>query len=574
MKIESLDTNAEKLLNGTKFVIPRFQRPYSWEKSEIVDFIEDIYTEESNEYFIGSMVMFTDGSRSSVVDGQQRLTTIIIILCAIRNHFLKQGAENLAKGIQGFIERPNKEAKLEFTLSPETSYPYFQDCIMSMEKGNPDTVPTHDEELRIHKAYKIAYKYFEDGIKSVKQDPTIKLEDKPKYILQALNGFRDKLLSVRIVTITLDNEHDAYIVFETLNTRGMDLSVTDLIKNHVTRRWVKENADLDKASHTWNAIINVLAQSSVEIKTDDFFLHQWSSQYGYTTKKSLFSKFTEKIKEESVQKYLQGTEFDAKIYRLIKEPTYHSSDLQIQSQDKDILRSLAALRIFSVIMPNPALISILKGFFSGVMRPVHVKKALKIIENYHFVNSAITSQRSSGSTQKLYSDWAVELVGAYGDNDKISSIITKYGDHLKNDLASFDEFSVHFKDARYSDSFAKDKRLIRYILENVHRSFSQGHPVDYLEMSIEHILPQSKASTELSDSDLVGSLGNLIFVNKALNGALGDNDFSVKKEIFSASGDKGIQNDFVVTYQNWGAKEIQDRCDKLCNLSYKTIWSF
>ena len=255
MKIESIDTTAEELLEGRRFLIPRFQRPYSWQKSDVEDFLEDIYTQAEEEYYIGSMVMYRDGTRNAVVDGQQRLSTIVVILCALRNHFDEQGYENLAEGIQEFIERKNKEAQLEFTLNTQSSYPYFQNNIMSRGQGNPMDAPDHVEELKIQAAFKVAHSFFELHIKSINQDPAVKKEDKKERIKNALSDFRDRLLSVKIVTITLDEEHDAYIVFETLNTRGVDLSNTDLIKNHVTRGWPPENVNLDKALDSWNSIV-------------------------------------------------------------------------------------------------------------------------------------------------------------------------------------------------------------------------------------------------------------------------------------------------------------------------------
>ena len=572
MKIDSLDTNADKLLSGTKFSIPRFQRPYSWERNEVKDFLEDIFTDEGDEYFIGSMVMYTHGERNAIVDGQQRMSTIVIVLCAIRNHFIEQGLDNLAEGVQSYIEKINKEAEFEFTLNPETSYPYFQNNIMAMAKGDPNDVPDNEEELKVHKAYKLAFKYFQDSIKSINQDPTIKKEDKNKHIQNALTDFRDKLLSVKIVTITLDNEHDAYIVFETLNTRGRDLSITDLIKNHVTRRWAKENNDLDNATDIWNEIIETFDQSSSEIKSDDFFHHQWSSKHTYTSKKSLFSKFTIEITEDKVEEYLRQTNFDAKIYRLIREPSYQNSDVSVEKQDEDILKSLEALRLFKVTMPNPALLSALRGYFSGNIKPKQAKSILETIEKYHFVNSAITSQRSSGSTQKLYSTWGIELFQAGDDASKIGEIIAAYKESLVSDLAPKDEFLEYFDRVRYTGTATKDKKLVQYILGKFHQHFGNGQPINYSQMTIEHVVPQSLAEKELNQPGLVGHIGNLIFINNDLNGELGDKNFSEKKEIFSKCGDQGVQNDLLCSYNKFQDDEILDRANKLADLAYDTIW--
>ncbi len=573
MKIRSQDINAGDFLQGKKFLIPRFQRPYSWQKSDVRDFLDDIFSSENTDYFIGSMVLYKSQDRNAVVDGQQRLSTIIITLAAIRDHFLKQKLPDLANGIQFLIERPNKENVKEFTLSPETSYPYFQDHVMLMSGGDPNAKPDDgDEEGRIYSAYKIAQKFIGDSIKSIKVDPRIKDEEKNTTIKKRLEDFRDQLLSVNIVTITLDNEEDAYTVFETLNTRGRDLSVTDLIKNHVTRGWTVENADLDKASDSWKVIIAVLEESDIDIKSDEFFTHQWASMHEYTSKPTLFTKFRKKINPANVQTYLSNTELDAKIYRLIKEPTYSDSDVAIPVQDEQILKSLEALRIFNVKMPTPTLLSILRGYFLKTIKPNQASKALKAIENYHFINSAITSQRSSGSTQRMYSDWAIELENAQGDKTVNADIISKYIEKLKDDLAPLDEFLLYFSEKKLSKGATKDKKLIRYLLYKIHENYCNGQPIDYSKMTVEHILSQEQKN-ELTDSNLVGNIGNLIFVHTSLNSEkLQNKNFQDKLKVFKDSEDPGLSNDPITSFTEWADEEIKQRARDLAELGYNSVW--
>lgn len=111
MRIESLDRRIDQLLKGNTFVIPRFQREYSWEPDHVTEFWTDLNNNMSESYFIGSMVVFSTGrSALAVVDGQQRLTTITILLCAIREAFKRLGRDNLANGLQEFIEQRDKES--------------------------------------------------------------------------------------------------------------------------------------------------------------------------------------------------------------------------------------------------------------------------------------------------------------------------------------------------------------------------------------------------------------------------------------------------------------------------------
>ena len=109
MKIESKDTDIESLLDGSFFHIPRFQRPYSWDAENISEFWNDLVINKGEDYFIGSMVVYKKAKQQfGVVDGQQRLTTITILLCVIRDEFKKLENNDLAKGLHQLIERKDQ----------------------------------------------------------------------------------------------------------------------------------------------------------------------------------------------------------------------------------------------------------------------------------------------------------------------------------------------------------------------------------------------------------------------------------------------------------------------------------
>lgn len=106
MKIKSDDRDVRDILGSGFYRIPRFQRPYSWDRENITDFWNDTIVDSDSDYFIGSMVMFKLGSSTyGIVDGQQRMTTITMILCALRNAFSREGIDDLASGIHQLVER-------------------------------------------------------------------------------------------------------------------------------------------------------------------------------------------------------------------------------------------------------------------------------------------------------------------------------------------------------------------------------------------------------------------------------------------------------------------------------------
>ena len=191
--------------------------------------------DSDTDYFIGSIVVFDLGNDTfGIVDGQQRLSTITMVLCALRNALYDEGFDGLAKAVHQLIERPDINNKPRFVLSTESSFPYFQEYIQ--KHGEPDLqVQTGDEEKDIARAFRQIRQYIEETVQSIKSDPTLNNENKKNQIQEKLTSIRDRILNLKVIFIEVDNENDATTIFETLNTSGKDLNVADLLKAHLTR---------------------------------------------------------------------------------------------------------------------------------------------------------------------------------------------------------------------------------------------------------------------------------------------------------------------------------------------------
>jgi uncharacterized protein with ParB-like and HNH nuclease domain len=224
MNITPRNMSVRALFQSTFFSIPRFQRPYSWDRGNIEDFWNDVIESGANDYFIGSMVFYGAANAQflNVVDGQQRLTTITIFLAALRDTLINVGEGGLAEGVQSIIQRRDIANQLRYVLKTESSYPYFQEHIQKM--GPPDLqVTPGEEEAGIANAYEFALKGFMSLVAPI-QDSTDSTSKKKTAIRKKLEGIRDALLSLDVIVVQLDKDDDAYLVFETLNTRGKVLS--------------------------------------------------------------------------------------------------------------------------------------------------------------------------------------------------------------------------------------------------------------------------------------------------------------------------------------------------------------
>jgi len=199
MDIKPVDRTIRNLLESGFYKIPRFQRPYSWEKTHVEDFWDDAITSEDPDYFIGSFVIFPESNDSDtfmIVDGQQRLTTITLLLAAIRNALHAVGYGELAKGIQKRIETEDIDNKLQYILQSETSYPYLQEHIQKYGQAElPGTAGS--EEIALKAAYELLTSKVDSVVDAVDSDASIAKAKKNTAKRSKLQAIRDRVIGVR-----------------------------------------------------------------------------------------------------------------------------------------------------------------------------------------------------------------------------------------------------------------------------------------------------------------------------------------------------------------------------------------
>lgn len=564
MKIESKDTDIESLLDGSYFHIPRFQRPYSWDDDNINDFWNDLIANKGDDYFIGSMVVYKRSKQSfGVVDGQQRLTTTTILLCVLRDAFHDLGHIDSAEGLHQLIERKDRDNKNEFVLKTETSFPYFQEHIQKF--GEPEiNDKLLAEELNLRRAHLLFKKLVSDSISSVDKDATILDEFKGKEKFEKLTGIRDTILNLNLIFVVLDNEDDAYLIFETLNTRGKDLSVSDLVKNHFAKN-LKAKGSVDTAKIKWSSVMEMIHNSSADLSTDTFIYHYWASRYEAVPLKKLFPVIKKKITKDVSKEYLDSLVSDSKLYRSIHEPTYEWTKNEVQAS-----RSLGALQLFKVSQPTPAVLSLTRAYKDGKIKFGKYRDALSAIEKFHFVFTAVTSSRSSGGISAMYSAFARKLFESETSQeagDEINEFINK----LRSKRPSIDEFVVAFREIAYTNANSKQKNLVRYILRAVSEFYNYKYPCDMEELTIEHLHPQSIVGSGWDEWN-VGQVGNLIFLDQKFNEKLKTNKIEEKLLRLKESG--YVIPEELVGATTWTSKQALARTDLIANAAYNEIWRF
>lgn len=566
MKIESTDQDIRNLLSSGYYRIPRFQRPYSWTSENIQDFWDDVARDRPTDYFIGSMVAFKEGNqRYGVVDGQQRLATITILLAVLRNRLHDFGFDDLAKGIHGLIERRNIDNKEEFILSTETAYPFFQDHILKF--GEPDVhVTPMREEQSLQRAFDDLNILINLAIKRVVEKYEATGEDKRRAaVREKLTEIRDAVLDLKVIFVKLDDEDDAYIIFETLNTRGKDLSLTDLVKNHVTKHLKSTSASVDQAKLKWAQVLETIEGSSKDLETDTFIHHFWLSKYDYLPAKGLFKELKRRIGKAECKQFLDALVSDSGHYRSLHDIPYG----KWTKAEQRIADSLRALQLFRVQQQTPCVLSLVRAYRSGRITKKHLEAALVAIEKFHFLFTAATSQRSSGGISGMYASLGRRVFEAETMSSALA-VITELKQKLRDRVPSLEELKALFPEILQTDQFSKQRSLVRYILAAFYTSARTGVVADFEKMSIEHLLPQSQIGVgDLTDA-VVGQLGNLILVSPEMNDKLKNRPFPEKKRILREAG-YALPKE-VSDAGDWGPAQIRARTDSMAIQAYRKLW--
>jgi hypothetical protein len=565
MKIESTDQDIRNILASGYYRIPRFQRPYSWTRENIQDFWDDVVKDAPDNYFIGSMVTFKDGSqRYGVVDGQQRLTTITILLAVLRNRLKAVGSMDLAQGIQNQIERKNINNKSEFILSTETSYPFFQDHILKF--GDPEV---EAEEMREEASLRSAFDHLNglvgSAIDSIQDDSTIKDQDRAKRIEEKLTKIRDAVLDLKVILVKLDDEDDAYIIFETLNTRGKDLSLADLVKNHITKHLKVKSASVDQPKLKWEKLLETIEGSSADLELDTFIHHFWLSRYDYLAAKRLFKVLKRRVGKSEAKAFLDALVADASLYRAIHEKGFW----KWAKEDRRIIAALDALQLFRVVQQTPCVLSLMRCYKDKKLKRKHFEDAAVAIEKFHFVFTAVTSQRSSGGISEMYASLGRRLFEATNTQAAVP-VLAEMKAKLRERIPAFDEVKALFPTIIFTDNQTKQRNLVRYILAGFQAHSVPSMTIDFDGMTIEHLVPQSKIGSGAFTDEIIGQVGNLILVPSKLNEKLASKSFKEKKRILTA---KGIS--LPVEFQNLNdltPRDIQKRTAHLVELAFNKVW--
>lgn len=558
--ISSQITSIGELLRaGGKLVVPPFQRNYAWGETNYTDLwldIQETFNGNTDEYFLGSVVI--DNSTApdlTLIDGQQRVTTTTILICALKWHLLSNNLNELATMVsQDFLLRPDYDnqsltANLVLNLNDRE---FFEQYILAAKDptllGDVTDEENHSpSNMHLAKCYIYMCKQISQLIRRNQS-----LETVAHDIISAL---REKILLIRI---DVADDLKAFTLFEVLNTRGVELSEADLLKNAI---FSQAGTHLDEVRLNWE----IMSENIGHRPLMRFLQHHWISNHGNLPRQGLFPAIKKRV--QSAHDALQFSEritTSSEYYGAMIEPSHdlwHHIETDHFEEIKRLLTHLSLMRTDQCYIPLLAALEICPGEFHHHLR---------MIRNFTFRYTTILGKSSTEAT-RAYMRAAHSL-----REDGPASAETIFERFFSDLYPQDNEFQSHF-----SKKSIKVFALARHILAEINNHLTGDEGPHYsandLEINLEHILPRKyKRFWPNCEADFPGSphkylnrLGNLTLLGRELNSDIGNTGFETKKALYEA--DCLIITRRLLEEPAWTADAINRRQNWLASEAVK-IW--
>jgi uncharacterized protein with ParB-like and HNH nuclease domain len=550
-KIDGKATTVGEILIGeNQYRVPTYQRDFAWTTDDVETLWDDITSSiknNSKEYFIGAIVTSRtdDPKKWDIVDGQQRLTALSMVFAAVANAWsLRNDAAREAivkKKIIGDVDMRTLEPTPRLTLNANNDQ-FYQLCVIKGEyKRDKKDLLIASNEL-IYQGYeKIKYllgKWLEEEPKNVEDN------------LIALTYFiSDNIYSIFIET---GDESDAYITFETLNGRGVDLATSDLVKNLL---FSKAAGKIEKFKQNWSEITLIVGGNDLT----QFIRYFWIAYYSPVREKDLYKDIRNTIRNSTnALNIIEKLRKVATYYDALSNPNnVYWTDFVANGSDYKV--HLDALALFKVTQYKPVVLAAM-----DVMSTKDLTRLLKVMSVISFRYTVVSGQ-NTGNLDRAYSPAAIAITNTPGIRPKAVFEMLK---------------SVYVDDARFLADFEQKlfnrEPIARYVLTTINNSEAESGQFVTDKTTVEHILPKNPSAEWnkfLGDNkveDLVYLIGNLTLLDSSKNRDIGSKSFEIKKEKAFKLSNLPL-NKSIKQCLHWSSKEIYDRSAELA-LKASTIW--
>ncbi|TCN53510.1 uncharacterized protein with ParB-like and HNH nuclease domain [Rhodococcus sp. SMB37] len=597
MEVTSSTKTIQQCFLECLYEVPNFQRPYSWEDDQLEDYWNDVALARG-DFFFGTTVTWISAEinlfrkKFSLIDGQQRLTTSAVALSVVRDLFeiietspdpgndgeTRGLAHEQKKNTQKYLVAKDDNSK-EYPVITRPE-PMFWEAIQK-----PAAIPSGAKWDASAKLVGKARTFFEK--KAINELET--LSDTNSKV-ERLKALRNNILQARVIQVELKSEEDAFLIFETLNTRGADLRLTDLLKNMLVRGLSPDPRDRDAVASRWKTVVgNAASRDDNQAEADRFIWQSWNSRRDAVKEPELYKEIKSLMSDGKLTHsgYLAEVETDSQIFRHFDTSRFEfpktSLGLRQGLAIPEVQDSIQALELFNVTVANSAIIALIRKFNqTSLISEKQLKRAVRSIENFHFQFTAMANGGSTGGTRGRYNRFSVALENSttQADVDKtINNFTLRLKDSLPDRALVVREFTKLAYAPKLKLTAAQRKRgssdLIRYVLITIAKHLGNvPSPQDTSGWTIEHIVPQRGAGNSFSDP--VFSIGNLVLLSAKVNSGLGHGSLANKRTLLQSSACP--QDASLVEWMEGedgfepSVKSIKDRATALANLAFNSVW--
>ena len=554
--MKAAETRLRALLDGQQhYIIPLFQRPYSWQRNDwatLWNDIKEIYRfNPAGGHFLGSIVCKSlrgtpEGvSPYIVIDGQQRLTTLSIVIAALRDRIGKTDPTSSERIDDLCLLNKYAKDEYHYKIRPTQAdrYAYF-----AVIDGNENS-SNEDEPNLIRKAYDY---FFEELGKSVDEE-----EDEPVDL-----GRLERLLldEVEVVSITLGDDDNEYRIFESLNWKGAPLSQADLLRNYFFMR-VAADRQQSLYDTVWLPMQTMLDSNSLA----DFFRYQYMSSGKFVREKDIY------LEWRSILGPLNSDELAAKLHELSGYAEYYKRLIDPEAEPNAAVReSLERLNRWGGQTMYPFVLWLYEGAGDRNAGPTEIARVLRLIESY-LVRRLFCSIPTAGTNR-----FFMELAAQVPEGSVVEAVRQALSQPLGRRRWPRDK---EFKEGLlayqlYEGSRPEQRRLIIEALEQDH---AHKEPAILKGLTVEHIMPQDLtdewrnalgSDANAIHARLLHTLGNLTLTG--YNPELSNRPFSEKRRLYKES--NLALNKEIAEEAEWGPEQVRSRAERLASRAIE-IWA-
>jgi len=536
--------------NNRRFVVPKFQRDYSWNNEQWDDLWQDVETmiNEQDEHYMGYLVLQTqDDKLFYIIDGQQRFTTVLLLIYAA----IKCVEKQIVQGIDVEDNKRRCDSLKSLYMGKEDPVTLDYDNLLTLNRNNNSYFCDYILKLGDLKARNLTAteKLMRSCFEYYEQKLTGKFNSGKEYA-SFIQSVADGLHFTQIV---VNDEMNAFRVFETLNARGVQLSSADLLKNYLFSKVDSDtthSSRIDTLERKWSILTdNIKAE-----KLPEFLRYYWNMQHKTIRANAVYKTIRQEIKEDKqVFVLLDDLITFSDIYMAL---TDENDEMWT---DAEVKENIGLLNLFRLKQPFSLLMAAKKNLADNEFKRV-LKTVIMMCFRYNVI-----CDRNPNDQETPFNMLAQSIsIDKVVDLKKLSSI-----------LVDDNEFKSAFKEKSFPYN-SRNAKVVKYILGKIEhfKGSTQSVRFDDENVSIEHIYPQNP--TEEWDLDetkmqrFVFRLGNICLLEKGLNRDIQNAVFIDKVSIYRKSS-YYYANKISSDYTEWNDSSIIKLQSEMANAAV-SIW--